>query len=382
MFTGVLYMCSTVWRAFIFTWKKSVCIHWVPHLNFSMFHLQSLEVLKLQRDFVSYLSTSTISLQVWPKPCRVIPMMPFQHKWQPIMEIFQCRRKLPHVDRWTTSSQTKTSGKRWKVTIFARWRCSRIQTALNLLRIRLEHVAIESRSCLSSFLSLKFGSYLWIGEIRLKRRVYCHAAAAWIRFISFPPLLLASPQSLSSALRVSSVLRSLTTAMASLAAAAVSVPSFCGLKADTKAAVRSNVASTNIVRMAPVCRASMTSSDAWKNVGKALFAASSSLLLAASAGAAEIKMGDDDGALVFSPSSLSISAGETVTWVNNKGYPHNVVFDEDEIPSGVKVDDLNHEDYLNAPGESFSKTFKAPGTYSFYCEPHQGAGMKGSITVS
>lgn len=172
--------------------------------------------------------------------------------------------------------------------------------------------------------------------------------------------------------------------MASLAAAAVSVPSFFGLKADTKAAVSSKVASgANVVRMAPVCRASMTSSDAFfKNVGKAFFAASSSLLLAASAGAAEIKMGDDDGALVFSPSSLSISAGETVTFVNNKGFPHNVVFDEDEVPSGVKVDDLNHEDYLNAPGESFSKTFKAPGTYSFYCEPHQGAGMKGSITVS
>lgn len=170
--------------------------------------------------------------------------------------------------------------------------------------------------------------------------------------------------------------------MASLAAAAVSVPSFCGLKADTKVAVSSKVASANVVRMAPVCRASMTSSDALKNVGKALFAASSSLLLAASAGAAEIKMGADDGALVFSPSSLKISSGETVTFVNNKGFPHNVVFDEDEVPSGVKVDDLNHEEYMNAPGESFSKTFKAPGKYSFYCEPHQGAGMKGSITVS
>ncbi|KAG0578233.1 hypothetical protein M758_4G007300 [Ceratodon purpureus] len=167
--------------------------------------------------------------------------------------------------------------------------------------------------------------------------------------------------------------------MASIAAA-VSVPTFSGLKAETKAAPAAKVASSTVVRMAPV-RAS-ASSDAMKNVGKALFAASSSLLLAASANAATVKMGGDDGALGFYPSSLSVAAGETITFVNNKAFPHNVVFDEDAVPSGVKVDDLSHEDYLNAPGESFNVTLKTPGTYEYYCEPHQGAGMKGSITVS
>jgi hypothetical protein len=38
------------------------------------------------------------------------------------------------------------------------------------------------------------------------------------------------------------------------------------------------------------------------------------------------------GALVFEPASVTIKAGETVTWVNNAGYPHNIVFDEDAIP--------------------------------------------------
>jgi plastocyanin len=33
--------------------------------------------------------------------------------------------------------------------------------------------------------------------------------------------------------------------------------------------------------------------------------------------------------------------------VNNKGFPHNVVFDEDNIPAGVSADALSHEDYLN-----------------------------------
>ncbi|KAG0628305.1 hypothetical protein M758_1G016900 [Ceratodon purpureus] len=167
--------------------------------------------------------------------------------------------------------------------------------------------------------------------------------------------------------------------MASIAAA-VSVPTFSGLKAESKAAPAQVVSSSTVVRMAPV-RAS-ASNETLKNVGKALFAASSSLLLAASANAATVKMGGDDGTLGFFPSSISVAAGESITFVNNKGFPHNVVFDEDAVPGGVTVDALNHEDYLNAPGESFTVTLKTAGTYEYYCEPHQGAGMKGSITVS
>ncbi len=51
------------------------------------------------------------------------------------------------------------------------------------------------------------------------------------------------------------------------------------------------------------------------------------------------------------------------------------------MQAGVSVDSLNHEDYLNAPGESVTSTFKTPGEYSYYCEPHQGAGMAGKIIV-
>ena len=49
--------------------------------------------------------------------------------------------------------------------------------------------------------------------------------------------------------------------------------------------------------------------------------------------------------------------------------------------SGVNADAISHEDYLNAPGESFSVKFDTAGTYGYYCEPHQGAGMAGKITV-
>ena len=35
---------------------------------------------------------------------------------------------------------------------------------------------------------------------------------------------------------------------------------------------------------------------------------------------------------MFDPATVTIKAGETVTWTNNVGFPHNVVFDEDSIP--------------------------------------------------
>merc|ERR1719498_1315109 len=96
---------------------------------------------------------------------------------------------------------------------------------------------------------------------------------------------------------------------------------------------------------------------------------------------AEVKLGSDSGGLVFVPDSVTIKAGESVNFVNNAGFPHNVVFDEDAVPDGVDADSLSREDYLNAPGEEYSVKFEKAGTYGYYCQPHQGAGMKGTIIV-
>jgi plastocyanin len=37
------------------------------------------------------------------------------------------------------------------------------------------------------------------------------------------------------------------------------------------------------------------------------------------------------GALVFDPATITIAKGETVTWTNNAGFPHNIVFDEGKL---------------------------------------------------
>ena len=95
-----------------------------------------------------------------------------------------------------------------------------------------------------------------------------------------------------------------------------------------------------------------------------------------------VKMGSDGGQLVFVPAELSLCAGDTVTWTNNKGGPHNVVFDGDNIPSGVSADDISMDDQLGDEGATYSQKFSAKGTYAYYCEPHAGAGMKAELTVA
>merc|ERR1719359_1208662 len=96
---------------------------------------------------------------------------------------------------------------------------------------------------------------------------------------------------------------------------------------------------------------------------------------------ASVKLGSDSGGLVFVPDKVTIKAGESVTFTNNAGFPHNIVFDEDNVPDGVSAESLSREDYLNAPGETYEVKFDKAGTYGYYCEPHRGAGMQGKIVV-
>ena len=94
----------------------------------------------------------------------------------------------------------------------------------------------------------------------------------------------------------------------------------------------------------------------------------------AQANTVEVKLGTDAGMLAFEPSTIKISTGDTVKFVNNKLAPHNAVFDGHE--------ELSHSDLAFAPGESWEKTFSTAGTFDFYCEPHRGAGMVGTVVVN
>lgn len=100
----------------------------------------------------------------------------------------------------------------------------------------------------------------------------------------------------------------------------------------------------------------------------------------------QVKLGSDKGMLVFDPPKLTIKPGDTVEWVNNKVPPHNVVFDAANNPakSADLAKGLSHKQLLMTPGQTVKATFPedaAAGDYTYYCEPHRGAGMIGKITV-
>ncbi|XVF35898.1 hypothetical protein REPUB_Repub19eG0011300 [Reevesia pubescens] len=119
--------------------------------------------------------------------------------------------------------------------------------------------------------------------------------------------------------------------MSTVFSAAVAIPSFTGLKAGaTPAKVN---ATAKVAPAFPVPRLSIKAS--LKDFGVAVAATAASAILATNALAMEVMLGADDGSLAFVPSEFSISSGEKIVFKNNTGFPHNVVFNEDEIPSGV-----------------------------------------------
>jgi plastocyanin len=74
---------------------------------------------------------------------------------------------------------------------------------------------------------------------------------------------------------------------------------------------------------------------------------------------------------VYSPASLTVAVGDTVTWTNHDSAPHTVTVTD----GPVKFDSGTLEQ-----GESYSYTFTEAGTYSYYCAVHPN--MVASVTVS
>jgi plastocyanin len=70
----------------------------------------------------------------------------------------------------------------------------------------------------------------------------------------------------------------------------------------------------------------------------------------------------------FSPATLTISAGTSVTWTNHDDIPHTIVEHDRKFKSkGLDTDD------------SFSYTFSEAGTYEYFCGLHPK--MVGKIVV-
>jgi plastocyanin len=82
----------------------------------------------------------------------------------------------------------------------------------------------------------------------------------------------------------------------------------------------------------------------------------------------------------FSPREVTITAGETVTWVH----------EDDGVPHSVSADGGSFDSHPTCPpvcmtaGHTFARTFGTPGTFAYYCRVHGGPGgqgMAGVVTV-
>ncbi|CEJ44776.1 plastocyanin [Umezakia ovalisporum] len=100
----------------------------------------------------------------------------------------------------------------------------------------------------------------------------------------------------------------------------------------------------------------------------------------ASADTYKVKLGTDKGLLAFEPKKLTVKPGDTIEWVNNKVPPHNVVFE----PKSDFAKSLSNTKLMMIPGQTYTTVIPADapaGDYTFYCQPHRGAGMVGKLTV-
>jgi plastocyanin len=70
----------------------------------------------------------------------------------------------------------------------------------------------------------------------------------------------------------------------------------------------------------------------------------------------------------FTPATITVAAGTTVTWVNRDDIPHTVASDSKEFKSKALDTD-----------EKFSYTFSKAGTYSYFCSLHPK--MTGKVIV-
>ncbi len=87
----------------------------------------------------------------------------------------------------------------------------------------------------------------------------------------------------------------------------------------------------------------------------------------------------------FTPRSLTINAGDTVTFTNAGG-GHNVRSDDQtSFRCAQGCDGNGGNGNISSALWSFTRTFSTPGTVGYYCEAHgspNGSGMAGSIIVN
>ena len=92
-----------------------------------------------------------------------------------------------------------------------------------------------------------------------------------------------------------------------------------------------------------------------------------------------------DNRLRFLPDTVRIEVGQAVRWENSSDLMHTVTADPARaaLESSVRLPDgaSTFDSGDLAPGAAWTRVFTAPGTYKYFCVPHERAGMVGWVIV-
>lgn len=94
----------------------------------------------------------------------------------------------------------------------------------------------------------------------------------------------------------------------------------------------------------------------------------------------------------FSPATVTVSVGDILRWENTSDVEHTVTAYEEQLPSGAayfasggfdseEAARNNVTEGLVGPGDTYEHTFDQPGTYEYFCIPHESSGMTGTVHV-
>jgi len=82
----------------------------------------------------------------------------------------------------------------------------------------------------------------------------------------------------------------------------------------------------------------------------------------------------------FTPQTLTVKAGTTVTWTNKDSVPHNVISATNMSTSATTTSAFASGNFNQ--GQTFTFTFSKPGTYYYECSIHASMpAMHGKIIV-
>jgi plastocyanin len=98
----------------------------------------------------------------------------------------------------------------------------------------------------------------------------------------------------------------------------------------------------------------------------------------------------------FDPGTVTVAAGDTVRWKNTSSHAHTVTAYGDGLPEGAaffatggfESQSAAEDGWIGGSegalyeGDTYEHSFEVPGTYNYYCIPHEASGMVGVVEVT